>query len=61
MDLIWQSHPKVTLGTSTFIDVPTIIQVGDTPILAVGKFAPAGYTTRTRIYHSDDWHSCFDG
>lgn len=51
--IIFQSHPVVTIGTNRFHNVPTILQFEDTPLLEVGKFVEAGYTTQFPVYHSD--------
>jgi hypothetical protein len=53
MELIYQNHPSVVIATNTFVNVPTIIQFEDVPLLEVGKFADAGYTTRLAVYHND--------
>jgi hypothetical protein len=53
MDVIFQEHPEVEIATNKFIGVPTIIQWEDTPLIEVGKFEPAGYTTRFTVYHND--------
>jgi hypothetical protein len=53
MEIIYQSHPVVTIASNNFVNVPTIIQFKKTPLLQVGKFEPAGYTTRFTVYHND--------
>lgn len=53
MDLVFQSHPDVIIGSNTFRNVPTILQYADTPLIEVGKFEPAGYTTKFAVYHND--------
>jgi hypothetical protein len=53
MDVIFQECPDFQLGTLTFRNVPTIIQFCDTPLLQVGQFAEAGYTTQFHIFHRD--------
>ncbi|MGD0387471.1 MAG: hypothetical protein ABSC42_00840 [Tepidisphaeraceae bacterium] len=53
MEIIYQEHPVVTIATNHFVAVPIIIQFEQTPLLEVGKFEPAGYTTRFPVYHSD--------
>jgi hypothetical protein len=51
--VVYQSHPDVKIGSTTFRNVPTIIQFEDTPLMQVGKFVKAGYTTKFHIFHSD--------
>jgi hypothetical protein len=53
MDIIFQSHPEVTIGSNTFINCPIILQIDDTPLIEVGRFEQAGYTTRFSIFHND--------
>jgi hypothetical protein len=51
--LIYQEFPVVHFATNTFIEVPTILQYDDTPMIEVVRAADAGYTTEIPIYHSD--------
>ena len=51
-DVIFQHHPVVAICGNRFY-CPTIIQWEDTPLMEVGKFEPAGYTTKFAIYNSD--------
>lgn len=51
--LIFQSSPKVTLATNTFINVPVILQYEDTPLIEVIREESIGFTTQIPIYHSD--------
>lgn len=53
MDLIFQDHPELRIGTLTFRGVPTIIQFDDTPLMEVRKYESAGYTTHFHIFHGD--------
>lgn len=53
MDLVFQQSPDVVIATNTFRNVPTILQYEETPLIEVGKFAEAGYTTRFSIFHND--------
>lgn len=53
MDVIFQSHPDIMLGSNMFKNCPTILQYESEPLLEVGKFEDAGYTTRFSVYHSD--------
>jgi hypothetical protein len=50
---IFDSHPDVTIAGNTFRNVPTILQFEETPLLQVGRFVDAGFTTRFPVYHSD--------
>jgi hypothetical protein len=43
----------VTVATNTFINVPTILQYEDTPLLEVVQVEKAGFTTQIPIYHPD--------
>lgn len=54
--LFFQESPEVELGGNRFIKVPTIIQWEDEPILQVGKYVEAGYSTKLRVFHSDGTH-----
>ncbi|MEX2316044.1 MAG: hypothetical protein WD669_02760 [Pirellulales bacterium] len=51
--LFFQESPEVEIATNTFINVPTILQWEDVPLLQVGKFMEAGYTTKIAVYHND--------
>src|SRR6266496_126205 len=53
MDVIFQESPVVEIATNKFINVATIIQWEDVPLMEVGQFEVAGYTTRFAIYHND--------
>jgi len=53
MALFFQSHPDVIIGGNTFRNVPTILQVEDTPLLEVDEFANAGYGLRFPVYNRD--------
>jgi hypothetical protein len=52
-DLIYHATPAVTFGSNTFINVPTILQFDDTPLISVVKEEALGFTTEIPIYHSD--------
>ena len=52
IDVIFQQSPVVTLGGNHFLNCPTIIQWEDVPLMEVGKFESAGYTTKFAIYNS---------
>jgi hypothetical protein len=51
--LIFTEFPAVTIATNTFIEVPTILQYEDTPLIEIVKSQEAGYTTQIPIYHPD--------
>jgi hypothetical protein len=51
--LIYQQAPVVHLASNTFVDVPTILQYDETPLIQVVRTAEAGFTTEIPIYHSD--------
>jgi hypothetical protein len=53
MELIYQTTPAVTLSTNTFINVPTILQFDDTPLIAIVKEENLGFTSEIPIFHSD--------
>src|SRR2546427_4468677 len=52
-DLIYTTSPTVTLGSNTFVNVPTILQFDDTPLISVVKEQALGFTTEIPIYHAD--------
>jgi hypothetical protein len=52
-DLIYHSTPKVTFASNTFVNVPTILQFDDTPLISVVKEEHLGFTTEIPVYHSD--------
>lgn len=52
-DLIYQSSPAVTVASNRFINVPTILQFDDTPLISVVREAQLGYTSEIPIYHTD--------
>lgn len=56
MDVIYQTHPDVIIATNTFRNVETLLKYENVPLIEVGKFVPAGYTTRINVYHSDGTH-----
>ncbi len=53
MELIWQALPEVSLGSSTFRNVPIIIQYLDTPVLQLIESEHAAYTVKFPVYMSD--------
>lgn len=53
MELIYQTTPTVIFSTNTFINVSTILQFDDTPLISVVKEQDLGFTTEIPIYQSD--------
>jgi hypothetical protein len=51
--LTFTRSPAVTIATNTFVNVPTILQYEDTPLIQVVKVQPAGFTMQIPIYHPD--------
>jgi hypothetical protein len=51
--LIFQNTPEVEFGSNKFINVPTILQFDDTPLIQVVKTQDAGFSTEIPIYHTD--------
>jgi hypothetical protein len=52
-ELIYTTSPTVSLGSNTFVNVPTILQFDDTPLISVVKEEALGFTTEIPIYHAD--------
>jgi hypothetical protein len=52
-ELIYHSSPAVTFATNTFINVPTILQFDDTPLVSIVRETTLGYTSEIPIYHAD--------
>lgn len=52
-NLIFFQSPRVTIATNIFINVPTILQYEDTPLIEVVPVEKAGFTTQIPIYHTD--------
>lgn len=53
MKLVYQTTPTVTFATNTFVNVPTILQFDDTPLISVVKEENLGFTSEIQIFHSD--------
>jgi hypothetical protein len=53
VELIYQTTPTVTLSTNTFINVPTILQFDDTPLISIVKEENLGFTSEIPIFHAD--------
>lgn len=51
--LTYQTHPRVTLATNQFVNVPIILQFDDTPLISIVKKEQLGFTTEIPIYHAD--------
>lgn len=52
-ELFYHSTPHVTFASNTFINVPTILQFEDTPLVSIVSEEGLGYTTEIPIYNSD--------
>ena len=53
MELIYQTSPAVNLATNIFVNVPTILQFDDTPLISVVREQNLGFTTEIPIFHAD--------
>jgi hypothetical protein len=53
MKLCYQSSPRITIATYTFINVPVVLKYEDTPLIEVVKEHGIGFTTQIPIFHSD--------
>jgi hypothetical protein len=51
--LIFQTSPRVTLATNTFINVPVILKYEGINLIEVVKEQGLGFTTQIPIYHQD--------
>lgn len=51
--LLFLNSPAVEFGSNTFINVPTILQYDDTPLIEVAQVRPAGFTSQFSIYNRD--------
>lgn len=51
--MFYQPSPKVVLATNTFINVPTILQYDDTPLISLVRDQALGFTTEIPIFHPD--------
>ena len=52
-ELIYHSSPRVTFASNTFVNVPTILQFDDTPLISVVEEEHLGFTTEIPVHHSD--------
>jgi hypothetical protein len=48
--LIFSKSPEITIATNTFVNVPTILQYENTPLIQVVKIDKANFTTQIPIY-----------
>ena len=51
--LIYVPEPKIEFATNTFVNVPTILQYDDEPLIQMIKEEQAGYTSNFRIFNED--------
>ena len=51
--LIYHPTAEVTFATNTFVNVPTILQFDETPLVSVVRDAVLGYTTEFPLFHAD--------
>jgi hypothetical protein len=51
--LVYQTSPKVTIATNTFVNVPIILKYEETNLIEIIKEVGLGFTTQIPIYHSD--------
>lgn len=52
-NLVFFQSPRVTVATNTFINVPTILQYEENPLIQIIHEVEAGFTIQIPIYHSD--------
>lgn len=52
-ELIYQPTRVVVVATNVFIDVPTILQYEQTPLIEMAEEVKLGYTTSFTVYNSD--------
>lgn len=53
MNLIYQTTPAVNLATNIFVNVPTILQFDETPLISIVREQNLGFTTEIPIFHAD--------
>lgn len=51
--LIYHSSPVITLASNHFVNVPTVFQYEDTPLIEVVQAEKLGYTSSISIFHQD--------
>lgn len=51
--LVYQTSPKVTIATNTFVNVPVILKFEETNLIEVVKEEKLGFTTQIPIFHRD--------
>jgi hypothetical protein len=54
--LIFQTSPKVTIATNTFVNVPVILKYEDVNLIEIVREERVGFTTQIPIYHQDGTH-----
>ena len=54
--LIFQTTPKVTIATNTFVNVPIILKYEDLNLIEIVREENLGFTTQIPIYHQDGTH-----
>jgi hypothetical protein len=54
--LIFQTSPKVTIATNTFVNVPVVLKYEDVNLIEIIKEERVGFTTQIPIYHQDGTH-----
>jgi len=52
-ELIYHPTAAVTFATNTFVNVPTILQFDETPLVSVVREEKLGFTTEFLLYHAD--------
>jgi butyrate kinase len=52
-NLIFKQAPIVTFGSNHYVNVPTILQYDDTPLVEIIRESPLEITTGISIYHPD--------
>ena len=52
-ELIYHPTSEVTFATNTFVNVPTILQFDEAPLVSVVREAALGFTTEIPLYHAD--------
>jgi hypothetical protein len=53
MDVIFQETPEVRFASIAFVNCPIILLYNMTPLIEVGQFVDAGFTTRFSVYNKD--------
>ncbi|REK11592.1 MAG: hypothetical protein DWQ37_13850 [Planctomycetota bacterium] len=53
MAIFFQEQPEVYFASHTFLNVPTILQHEEVPLLEVGQYESAGYSAKFHVFNSD--------